>query len=343
MSSSADYDKTDIPSDIFPKIPPWPYLQLPNISTRSRAAQITATVLAAIEDYLPELRDEPYWDSNDLAVLRMVARQIDKGLFDVETQLKWKVPRTYRDGMNYMQQVVIPALASYFKATKEKTLLTLKDGENADDVLAHLDDDRAYIMCFFGVDNEAHPLFRATGQSQEDIVTRLTQSWTEGHNQRVNEWNLNREQEVAEATEIEQAHAAQEEEARILREAEAKKEKAEVEKKKPKMNSFDETVSVGDFISLRPSQYAVQKLNNFNYKSYVADDFGLTRVDDQLTIRPVYTFKASKSAITDHNLPFLTFLHAKNLFLMQLSKAKWLQSHINALSLFFWHLENHPI
>ncbi|KAG2057982.1 hypothetical protein BDR06DRAFT_1004669 [Suillus hirtellus] len=67
---------------------------------------------------------------------------------------KWKVPHTYRDGTNYMQQVIIPALASYFKATKEKTLLALKDGENADDVLAHLDDDRAYIMCFFGVDDE---------------------------------------------------------------------------------------------------------------------------------------------------------------------------------------------
>ncbi|KAG1835442.1 hypothetical protein EV424DRAFT_960 [Suillus variegatus] len=167
MSSSPDYDKTDIPSDIFPKIPPWPCLQLSNISTRSRAAQITATALAAvcnddiqIEDYLPEPRGEPYWDPNDLAVLHMVAIQIDKGLFDVETQLKWKVPHTYRDGTNYIQQVVIPALASYFKATKEKTLLALKDGENADDVLAHLDDDRAYLMCFLGVDNEAHPMFR---------------------------------------------------------------------------------------------------------------------------------------------------------------------------------------
>ncbi|KAG1859981.1 hypothetical protein C8R48DRAFT_605470 [Suillus tomentosus] len=201
---------------------------------------------------------------------------------------------------------------------------------------------------------------RATGQSQEDVVTRLTQSWTDGHNQRVNEWNLNREQEAAEAAEIEQARAAQEEEARILREAEAEKEKAEAEKKKPKMGSFDETVSVGDSISPRPSQYAIQKLNNFDYIELwyfspdgckealrtarsVADDFGLTRVDDQLTIRPAYAFKASKSAIADHDLPFLTFLRAKNLFLMQLSKAKWPQSHIDALSLFFWHLENHPI
>ncbi|KAG2108491.1 uncharacterized protein F5147DRAFT_652844 [Suillus discolor] len=162
MSSSSDYDKTDIPSDISSSTQTlqshgWPYLRLPNISTQSRAAQLIATALAAvcnddihIEGYLPEPCGE-LWDGNDLAILRMVATQIDKGLFDVETQLKWKVPHTYRDGTNWIQQVVIPALASYSKATKEKTLLALKDGENADDVLAHLDDDRAYLMCFLGV------------------------------------------------------------------------------------------------------------------------------------------------------------------------------------------------
>lgn len=201
---------------------------------------------------------------------------------------------------------------------------------------------------------------RATGQTQEDVIIRLTQSWTDGHNQRVDEWNQEREQAAAEATEVEQARAAQEEETRVQREVEAEKERAKAEKKKPKINGFDETVSVGDSISPRPSQYAIQKLNNFDYIELwyfspdgckealrtarsVADDFGLTRVDDQLTIRPAYAFKASKAAVADHDLLFSTFLRAKNLFLMQLSKAKWPQSHIDALSLFFWHLENHPI
>ncbi|KAG1791072.1 uncharacterized protein HD556DRAFT_1486952 [Suillus plorans] len=167
---------------------------------------------------------------------------------------------------------------------------------------------------------------RATGQTQEEVIVRLTQSWTDGHNERVDEWNQNREQEAAQVAEAEQARAAQEEEVRLQREAEAEKEKIEAEKKKPKMNGFDEASSVGDSIAPRPSQYAIQKLNNFDYVELwyfspegckealrtarsVADDFGLTR----------------------------------NLFLMQLSKAKWPQSHIDALSLFFWHLENHPI
>ncbi|KAG1870481.1 hypothetical protein C8R48DRAFT_770932 [Suillus tomentosus] len=201
---------------------------------------------------------------------------------------------------------------------------------------------------------------QATGQTQEAVVACLTQSWTVGHNQRIDEWNQNREQEAALAAKAEQARADQEEEACLQKEAEAEREKVEAAKKKPKMNGFDEVSSVGDSIAPRPSQYAIQKLNNFDYVELwyfspegckealrtarsIADDFGLTRVDDQLTIRPAYAFKASKSAVADHDLPFLTFLRTKNLFLMQLSKAKWPQSHIDALSLFFWHLENHPI
>ncbi|KAG1818049.1 uncharacterized protein BJ212DRAFT_1269565, partial [Suillus subaureus] len=137
-------------------------------------------------------------------------------------------------------------------------------------------------------------------------------------------------------------------------------ERVEVEKKKPKMNGFNNRASVGDTLAPHPSQYMTQKLNNFEYIELlyfspdgckealctacsVADDFSLTRVNDQLTIRPAYAFKASKAAIADHDLPFSTFLCSKNLFLMQLSKAKWPQMHIDALLLFFWHLENHSI
>ncbi|KAG2757191.1 hypothetical protein P692DRAFT_20867773 [Suillus brevipes Sb2] len=191
---------------------------------------------------------------------------------------------------------------------------------------------------------------RATGGTQEAIVLRLSQSWTIGHNQRVNEWNQNRERELADAAEADRARAAQEDEARAQQEAEDERERVEAEKKKPKMNGFNDRASVGDTLAPCPSQYATQKLNNFEYIELwyfspdgckealrtahsVADDFGLTRVDDQLTIRPAYAFKASKAAVADHDLPFSTFLHSKNLFLMQLSKAKWPQTHIDALSL----------
>ncbi|KAG1838659.1 hypothetical protein C8R48DRAFT_680024 [Suillus tomentosus] len=144
-------------------------------------------------------------------------------------------------------------------------------------------------------------------------------------------------------------------------EAEAERERTEAEKKKPKMNGFDKASSIGDFLNPCPAQYAIQKLTNFEYvelwyfppegckdalrssHSIAENDLSFTRVDDQLALRPSSAFKASKAAIADHELMFSIFLRAKNLFLVQISKAKWPQSHIDALSLFFWHLENHSI
>ncbi|KAG2120347.1 hypothetical protein BD769DRAFT_1390351 [Suillus cothurnatus] len=161
--------------------------------------------------------------------------------------------------------------------------------------------------------------------------------------------------------EIEWACTAQDEEERLAKEAEAEKEHLDAEKKKPKMKGFSATATVSDAIAPRPSQYAIQKLNNFEYVELwyfspegckdamklllsISDDmFSLARLDNQLTICPAPAFKASKAALPDHELSFSTFLHAKNLFLTHASTAKWPQTHLDALALFFWHLENHAI
>ncbi|KAG1889371.1 hypothetical protein F4604DRAFT_1950298, partial [Suillus subluteus] len=44
------------------------------------------------------------------------------------------------------------------KERKDAALLASKNGENVDDWLAQLDDDRAYLISFLGVDNKANPL-----------------------------------------------------------------------------------------------------------------------------------------------------------------------------------------
>ncbi|KAG1776788.1 hypothetical protein EV702DRAFT_1227478 [Suillus placidus] len=201
----------------------------------------------------------------------------------------------------------------------------------------------------------------ATNQTEDEVITRLTETWNADHDARVAEWNRNRDEEARVLAEAERVHTTQENEARTQQEAEAEKERLEVEKKKPKMNSFDHASSVGDFLTPRPAQYAIQKLTNFEYvelwyfspegckdalkssRSVADNDLSITRTDDQLTLRPTSAFKASKAATADHELSFSIFLRAKNLFLVQISKAKWPQPNIDALSLFFWHLENHPI
>ncbi|OJA14346.1 hypothetical protein AZE42_13432, partial [Rhizopogon vesiculosus] len=51
----------------------------------------------------------------------------------------------------------------------------------------------------------------------------------------------------------------------INKKSKLQKKKLEAEKKKPKMNGSSDELFVGDFITLRPAQYAMQKINNFEY------------------------------------------------------------------------------
>ncbi|KAG2128895.1 uncharacterized protein EDB93DRAFT_1095808, partial [Suillus bovinus] len=199
------------------------------------------------------------------------------------------------------------------------------------------------------------------GTTHQAIAERLRNTWITGHEERILQWNCRQEEDTQAEAEIEQARAACEEEEHLVKEAEAEKECTELEKKKPKMNSFSATATIGDAIAPCPSQYVIQKLNSFEYvelwyfspegckeamrtsRSIADNTFSLTKLDDQLTICPVSAFKASQSAIPDHELSFSVFLQAKNLFLMQANTAKWLQTHLDTLALFFWHLENHAI
>ncbi|KAG1891282.1 hypothetical protein F4604DRAFT_1989536 [Suillus subluteus] len=137
------------------------YLQLPNISTKSKAAQLIATALAAVyNNHIPVMHFEG-WDDNDYTFMRSVAQEIDMGRFDIET-LKWKAAGTLEDGShlgtNYTQRFAIPALAAYMKEMKDATLLVSKNGESVDDLLVHLDDDRAYLISFLGLNNKVNPL-----------------------------------------------------------------------------------------------------------------------------------------------------------------------------------------
>ncbi|KAG1898625.1 uncharacterized protein F5891DRAFT_955201 [Suillus fuscotomentosus] len=201
----------------------------------------------------------------------------------------------------------------------------------------------------------------ATNQTEEEVMTRLSDTWNADHNTRIAEWNQDQEAEARVLAEVERARITQEDAECAQHEAEAERERLEAEKKKPKMNSFDKASSIGDYLTPRPAQYAIQKLTNFEYvelwyfspegcrdalkssRLIAENDLSITRTDDQLMLRPTSVFKALKAAIVDHELSFSIFLQAKNLFLIQISKAKWPWPHIDALSLFFWHLENHSI
>ncbi|KIK94002.1 hypothetical protein PAXRUDRAFT_12322 [Paxillus rubicundulus Ve08.2h10] len=127
------------------------------------------------------------------------------------------------------------------------------------------------------------------------------------------------------------------------------------------MNDFDNEVEVGNVIILHPSQYALLKLKNFEFielwyfspdgcrdtakssSSTMEDTFGISKVDDILTMRPVSALKQSHNVVNDCDLSVSDFFRAKNSFLVHIKHVSWPKKHINALAEFFWHLENHPI
>ena len=170
---------------------------------------------------------------------------------------------------------------------------------------------------------------------------------------RVAAWNAQREADARAAEETELARRAQEEEEERLAREEAEQEQREFDKKKPRMNPFTPGMAVADVLVHPPSQYALQKLTTYEYvelwyftlagrldaakhsnKSQADDTFGISRVDDHLTVRYV---------VSDHDLSFPEFLRAKNFFLNHARKMEWPKEHLDALAKFFWLLENHPM
>ena len=204
-------------------------------------------------------------------------------------------------------------------------------------------------------------LQRGTAASNEDIVVRLVELWSHEHNERMRRWNTQQAAAAQAADEAELQRQAQEAEAQRLAEQEAERERSEAEKKKLKINDFDETKQIPSVLPPCPSQYALQKLCQFEYvelwyfspdayreavresRSIAEDALGVTKKDDMLTLKPAMAVKASKNALLDHELPIADFFKAKNAFLQQATQAGWPAKHIDAISLFFWNLEVHPM
>ncbi|KIJ09214.1 hypothetical protein PAXINDRAFT_87784 [Paxillus involutus ATCC 200175] len=200
--------------------------------------------------------------------------------------------------------------------------------------------------------------------NEEQILDNLVQMWTTEHNQRVELWNERQQAEALLAEEAEGVRLTEEREAQHLVDDEAEREQTDLEKKKPKMNDFDDEVEVGSIIIPHPSQYALLKLKFFEFvelwyfslegcrdaakssSSTMEDTFGISKVDDILTIKGwwvVAALKQSHNVVNNCDLPISDFFRAKNSFLVHIKHASLPKKHINALAKFFWHLENHPI
>ena len=156
--------------------------------------------------------------------------------------------------------------------------------------------------------------------TNEQAAEQLTAAWNQTHAQDVNTWNQQVQADLAEQEEL--ARLAEEEEARCQADIECEKEeeRKEQEKKRPKINDFDESKMVADHIMPHPSQFTIGKLKSFSFvelwyftdkgcaeaqissRAQSDDAYGLTKVDDLVALKPVTLFKASHNIILDADL-----------------------------------------
>ena len=193
------------------------------------------------------------------------------------------------------------------------------------------------------------------GMNEEQAVQVLDQSWNLNHDPRIQAWDLQVAQDAA-ALEMQRLQQQQEAEAQAARELlEREAERAEVEKKKPKMKD-----SIGSFIAPRPAHYALHRIKEFEYVelwyltpegcldatqrqlSQNDDTFGLTKVDNVVTLKSVSALKASKNIVPDAELSFRQMSMAKNAFIPLMTKYRWSDKSINAFAQLFTKLELHP-
>lgn len=205
------------------------------------------------------------------------------------------------------------------------------------------------------------------GMDLEQAVQALNNSWTLNHDARIQAWD----QQVADdAAALEAQQQLQNQQQPQDQQQVAPldppgppqvAEGANAEKKKAKMKDFDDNATVGNYIAPRPTQYALRRLEEFEYVelwyftpegcsdatqhqlTQCDDTFGLAKVDNMVALKSISSLKASKNVVPDAELSFRQMSMAKNAFIPLMTTYQWTAKAINAFAQLFTQLELHPL
>lgn len=202
----------------------------------------------------------------------------------------------------------------------------------------------------------------ATAQNitKEVAIARLAEAWKTENDARKVEWNRQvREEEEAEA-EARRAREEAEKAEREERRQEEEADKREREKKKPKLKEFVANKPVKDTSQLRPSRYAIHKLEEREYielqyftlegcteaakfdRTVAQDAFTFAKSEDTLILKPMASYKPSSKVIPDKDLTWRQMSIARASLLHYMSKTGWPDQHVVSLAEFYLNLESHP-
>ena len=122
------------------------------------------------------------------------------------------------------------------------------------------------------------------------------------------------------------------------------------------MSDFNENAMINNFI--RPQPSALQHLVEFKYaelwyftqegctdamhqQTQKKDSFGLTKVENTVSFRPISALKASRNVMQGADLSWHQMEIAKMTLIQQITKCGWAQKAVTALAQFFMNLEVH--
>ena len=197
--------------------------------------------------------------------------------------------------------------------------------------------------------------------TMDEATRRMKEAWARENQRKVDAWNVQVQQDRAEQERLEQETRDAQEAQNTQQEKEAEEARKEADKRKPKLNTIDQSRYVGKWISARPSTYALNKLNNLEYveldyfttkgcreaaadsnKSVSQDTLTFTQVGDSFAIQPMAAVRPSKQIRNDEDLSWEEMMDAKNVMLHFMAKSTvWQEEHATALATFYINLDCH--
>ncbi|THH10024.1 hypothetical protein EW146_g8500 [Bondarzewia mesenterica] len=199
------------------------------------------------------------------------------------------------------------------------------------------------------------------GESPEDVIARLAQAWNT-HNTRLKEaWDLQVQEDGEAAAAEEQARKEKEALATLEAEKVTATEKAEADKKKPRLPEWSKMASIESSVRPRPSAFAIHKLKSFEYIELwyftpegcrdaaasgisVSDEsYAIISIGSGLQLRPTVTHSPSKKVVKDADLTWIQFDIAKIAYMRELDKCGWDKETITSMANFFYDVQNNPL
>ena len=195
----------------------------------------------------------------------------------------------------------------------------------------------------------------------EEAAQQMKDMWACENQHKVNAWNVQAQQDLAEQGEQDRIAREAEEAQQAQQEAEVEETRKEADKKKPKLNPIDPELLIVKWIELRPSSYALNKLSNLEYveldyfttrgckdamadtsKSVSHDTLTFTQLGDTFAIRPLAAVRPSKHIRNDEELSWEDMMDTKNVMLHFMAKSGvWQAEHTLCLATFYVNLNCH--